>query len=196
MKLKIMSVLLCILFCLLFVSGCSGQKDSVYTYYNLFAETNTPALFLLEENETVGVYINNVRDFCGFEITAAVPEYADNAVTLAVYEYIGSYADSLEESPVAAASFSNVKDNQKLYLQFSDLEFGRYILTVTSNCNAVGLYRQASVPSVENKAHFYYRNSRLDVGAFAFSLVCRTSKVKGLSATDVLAVLDYTDINN
>ena len=196
MKLRITVVTLFVLLCMVILSACSGQKEAVYTYYNLFAETDEPYLFMLDEDKIAGVYINNVRDFCGFEVTASVPSFSENTVVLSVYEYTDGYEDSLAGSPLYTASFSNVKDGQTLYLQFEDLEYGKYILTVSSDCNAVGLYRQASLPSVENKAHFYYGDSRLDVGALAFSLVCRTSKVKGLSATDVLVVLDYSSQNN
>lgn len=174
------------------MSACSTQNDSVYTYYNLFAETNVPSLFMLSADDIVGVYINNVRDFCGFEVIVAVPNYIDNCVTLSVYEYVDGLENSLNDSPVYTAVFSNVKDRQKLYMQFSDLSYGKYLLTLSSDCDAVGLYREASLPSVENKAHFYYRNDKLDAGAFAFSIVCRTSKVKGLSAADVLGILDYS----
>ena len=175
----------------LLLSGC-GEKSSKFTSYDLYNQTANPTPYMLSDGKTAGVYINPLKDFCGFEVTLTTVAESENKVTLCVYKYDIDYETSLSRSPVVSGIFENVAAGEKLYLQFEDLAAGRYILTVSSTGSDIGIYRHASVPSLEEKAHFYYHLLKLESGAFPFTVTFRTSNVKGLSASDVFAVPDYS----
>lgn len=189
---RVFAAVLVSVFCLTVFCGCSGEKVSKFTSFSLFAETENPTPYMLSDGKIIGVYINPVRSICGFEVTVASPNGSVGNVTLSVYEFTTDYASSLEGTPLAKGTFTGVTDGQRLYFQFEDLPMGRYILTASSDSDELGLLRQASLPSLENRADFYYQFARLDSGAFAFTVVCRTSRVSGLTGEGVFAVPDYS----
>ncbi len=188
---RIILIFIFILAVTVIICGCEG-KTSKFTSYALYNETSNPTPYMLSDGKTAGVYINPTKAFCGFEVTLTTVAQSENKVTLCVYKYDIDYQTSLSRSPVAYGVFTDVEAGEKLYLQFEDLAAGRYILTVSSTGSDIGIYRHASIPSVESKAHFYYHFLKLESGAFPFTVTFRTSNVKGLEAADVLAIPDYS----
>ncbi len=190
-KKSVLMITFCLLTITVIFAGCSG-KTSKFTAFDLYNQTSAPIPYMLSDGKTVGAYINPVKAFCGFEVSLTTVSEAENKVMLAVYRYDTDYPTTIAGDPVAAGIFENVKTDEKLYLQFEDLPAGRYVLTVSADGSDVGIYRQAAVPSMEEKVHFYYHHLRLETGAFPFSVTFRTSNIKGLTASEVLALPDYS----
>ena len=189
MKKSILLMGICL--CLAAFAGC-GEKTSKFTDFGLYNQTSDPIPYMLSDGKTAGAYINPLKAFCGFEVTLTTVSETENKVMLAVYRYDTDYITTIAGTPVASGIFENVRADEKLYLQFEDLPAGRYVLTVSTDGSDIGIYRQAAVPSVEGRVHFYYHHLRLETGAYPFSVTFRTSNVKGLDTADVFAVPDYT----
>lgn len=191
---RVTIVFIVIVFLLVFLCSCtlSGVSQK-YTSYDLYNKTAEPISYSLSEGKVASVYVNLTRAVTGFEIMVKnSSKQNDNSVSMYVYRYEVDYASSLADEPLAKTVFYNVKDGQKLYFQFEDLEPGRYIFAVSATGEGLSISREAAIPEMENLAHFYYQTTRIDVGAFSFSVVFRSSTVRNMNISDIFSTPDYS----
>lgn len=195
-KMRSSLTVMILLFVMIFTCSCtvSGITQK-YTSFDLYNRTMSPISYSLSEGKTISAYVNPTRAITGFEIVVRVdPTEAkkEDTITMSVYRYEVDYASSIADEPLASTTFSDIVDGQKLYFQFEDLEAGRYILAVSSNGKGFSINREAAVPEMEDLAHFYYQTTRIETGAFAFSIVFRSNNVRNMNINDLFKEPDYS----
>jgi hypothetical protein len=144
-----------------FLLPFSAGSNSMASMYQLYTEIYQPGLyenlwFRWNGKPLIMAYpeslVAQTGNFAGLKFTAAEPFYAINAtcpsynnsignLTFSLYKWNTDYATSVAGTPIAAKTFVNFSDNQKLELTFDVQEPGDYVWELSNGTEDVGVWK-------------------------------------------------------
>lgn len=138
-------------------SESDGSQDQLLELYDelyasgnydhmLFKWDGKPLIMAYPESLTVGRYSAGQRFTASsafYGINARCPSYGNNIGSLifALYEWKGSYEQTINSSPLAEELFENFSDNERLALEFDELSGGDYLWELREGTEDVGVYK-------------------------------------------------------
>lgn len=144
-----------------FLLPFGANNNSLLSLYDLYKDLYQPQLykdlwFMWKGKPLIMAYPESLVAQTGgtaaLKFTASAPFYAVNAtcpswgnsignITYTLYKWNTSYAQSIAGIPIAANTFINFNDNEKLKLTFSAQAAGEYIWVLSNGTEQVGAWK-------------------------------------------------------
>ncbi|MCL4481026.1 MAG: T9SS type A sorting domain-containing protein [Bacteroidetes bacterium] len=144
-----------------FLLPFGANTNSLVSLYELYSDLYQPQLykdlwFIWNGKPLIMAYPESLvaqnGGSAGLKFTATAPFYAVNAtcpswgnnvgnLTLSLYKWNISYAQSVAGTPVASKTFVNFNDNEKIKLTFNAQNAGEYLWVLSNGTEQVGVWK-------------------------------------------------------